>query len=168
MRLWIVESGHQPKCRNAGQREIGVIRIGHQRPLAADLARIRLGWQVAADANTAGSTYPDQNSLSVQFGTGSLSPYQPGAPARRPDRMRRGEARNGIGSCQSLLTLRQGSAVRWTPLEIMKAYVAAGAAAVHFEDQLHMLEKKCGHLGGKGSDFDIRARAQPGRGATCR
>ena len=58
MRLWIVESGHQPKCRNAGQREIGVIRIGHQRPLAADLARIRLGWQVAADAEYSGLDVP--------------------------------------------------------------------------------------------------------------
>ena len=54
------------------------------------------GWQVAADANTAGATYPDQSSLSVQFGTGSLSPYQPGAAARRPDRMRRGRRATGL------------------------------------------------------------------------
>src|SRR5918993_4506494 len=42
IRLRIVKSGDQSKCRNAGQREIGMVRIGHQGPDAADLARIRL------------------------------------------------------------------------------------------------------------------------------
>lgn len=105
------------------------------------------GWQVAADANTAGAMYPDQ----------SLYPANAG-----PDLCRR--INNALQRADQI-EHSEGSAERdwFAPIvadaeagfggplncfEIMKAYIAAGAAGVHFEDQL-AAEKKCGHLGGK-------------------
>jgi isocitrate lyase len=105
------------------------------------------GWQVAADANLVGGTYPDQ----------SLYPANSGpALARRIS--------NALLRADQIAHAEGGDDVYWLapivadaeagfggPLnafEIMKAYIEAGAAAVHFEDQLSS-EKKCGHLGGK-------------------
>jgi isocitrate lyase len=105
------------------------------------------GWQVAADANLAGGTYPDQ----------SLYPANSGpALARRINNAllradQIGQAEGGGGTHWLAPIVADAEAGFGGPLnafEIMKAYIDAGAAAVHFEDQLSS-EKKCGHLGGK-------------------
>ena len=105
------------------------------------------GWQVAADANLSGHTYPDQ----------SLYPAT-SAPALvkrlnnallRSDQIARAE---GDDSTQWLAPIvadaEAGFGGPLNAFELMKSFIEAGAAAVHFEDQLSS-EKKCGHLGGK-------------------
>jgi isocitrate lyase len=105
------------------------------------------GWQVAADANTAGAMYPDQ----------SLYPANAGPElCRRINRTlkRADEVEHSEGGAKRdwfLPIVADAEAGFGGPLnsyEIMKAYIEAGAAGVHFEDQLAS-EKKCGHLGGK-------------------
>ena len=105
------------------------------------------GWQVAADANVAGAMYPDQ----------SLYPANSGPElARRINRtFKRADeiehAEGGAGRDWFAPIVADAEAGFGGPLnafEIMKAYIEAGAAGVHFEDQLAS-EKKCGHLGGK-------------------
>jgi len=104
------------------------------------------GWQVAADANVAGQTYPDQ----------SLYPCD-SAPAlvRRLNaallRAMQVEAVEGRESDWLLPIVADAEAGFGGPLqayELMRAMIEAGAAGVHYEDQL-AAEKKCGHLGGK-------------------
>jgi isocitrate lyase len=106
------------------------------------------GWQVAADANVAGQTYPDQ----------SLYPAN-SAPALvrrlnqallRADQIEHAEG-NGTGRHWLAPIVADAEAGFGGPLnafELMRAMIEAGAAGVHFEDQLAS-EKKCGHLGGK-------------------
>jgi isocitrate lyase len=106
------------------------------------------GWQVAADANLAGATYPDQ----------SLYPAN-SAPALvrrlnnallRADQIEWAEG-NGDGRCwlaPIVADAEAGFGGALSSFELMKAMIEAGAAGVHFEDQLAS-EKKCGHLGGK-------------------
>jgi len=106
------------------------------------------GWQVAADANIAGQTYPDQ----------SLYPSN-SAPALvrrlnqallRADQIEHAEG-NGSGRHWLAPIVADAEAGFGGPLnafELMRAMIEAGAAGVHFEDQLAS-EKKCGHLGGK-------------------
>ncbi len=105
------------------------------------------GWQVAADANLAGETYPDQ----------SLYPASSGpALAQRINNalLRADQIAHAEGDDQTywlapiVADAEAGFGGPLNAFELMKAYVAAGAAAVHFEDQLSS-EKKCGHLGGK-------------------
>jgi isocitrate lyase len=105
------------------------------------------GWQVAADSNVSGSMYPDQ----------SLYPANSGPELAR-------KINKTLQRADQIEHLEGGAKRDWFapivadaeagfggPLncyEIMKAYIEAGAAGVHFEDQLAS-EKKCGHLGGK-------------------
>jgi isocitrate lyase len=105
------------------------------------------GWQVAADANLAAGTYPDQ----------SLYPANSGpALARRinnallrADQIDRVEGGEGVHWLAPIVAdAEAGFGGPLNAFELMKAYIEAGAAAVHFEDQLSS-EKKCGHLGGK-------------------
>jgi isocitrate lyase len=105
------------------------------------------GWQVAADANTAGAMYPDQ----------SLYPANAGPElCRRINRtlQRADQIEHAEGEAKRdwfVPIVADAEAGFGGPLncfEIMKAYIEAGAAGVHFEDQL-AAEKKCGHLGGK-------------------
>ncbi len=109
------------------------------------------GWQVAADANVSGHTYPDQ----------SLYPAS-SAPALvkrlnnallRADQIETSESGADSGDPTYWLApiVADAEAGFGGPLnafELMKSFIEAGAAAVHFEDQLSS-EKKCGHLGGK-------------------
>ncbi len=105
------------------------------------------GWQVAADANTAGAMYPDQ----------SLYPAN-AAPelCRRINRtlQRADQIEHAEGGAQRdwfvpiIADAEAGFGGPLNSFEIMKAFIEAGAAGVHFEDQLAS-EKKCGHLGGK-------------------
>ncbi len=105
------------------------------------------GWQVAADSNTASSMYPDQ----------SLYPAN-AAPelAKRINRtlQRADQIEHAEGGAQRdwfapiVADAEAGFGGKLNSFEIMKAFIEAGAAGVHFEDQL-AAEKKCGHLGGK-------------------
>ncbi len=105
------------------------------------------GWQVAADANVAGAMYPDQ----------SLYPANSGPDlARRINNAfkRSDEIEHAEGNVTRdwfvpiVADAEAGFGGALNVFEIMKAYIDAGAAGVHFEDQLAS-EKKCGHLGGK-------------------
>ena len=112
------------------------------------------GWQVAADANSAGEMYPDQ----------SLYPYD-SAPKLveamnnaliRADQIQHMETTEGKINTKDQIDYKMpiiadGEAGFGGPLnvfELTKKFIRAGAAGVHFEDQLAS-EKKCGHMGGK-------------------
>jgi isocitrate lyase len=105
------------------------------------------GWQVAADSNGSGHTYPDQ----------SLYPADSGPElCRRINRalMRADQIEHAEGGSKRdwfvpiIADAEAGFGGPLNVFEVMKAYIDAGAAGVHFEDQLAS-EKKCGHLGGK-------------------
>ena len=129
-------------------RALGAMTGGQAVQMAkAGLEAIYLsGWQVAADANVAGQTYPDQ----------SLYPSD-SAPAlvRRLNaalmRAMQVEAAEGRQADWLLPIVADAEAGFGGPLhayELMRGMIEAGAAGVHYEDQLAS-EKKCGHLGGK-------------------
>src|SRR5258708_2473580 len=105
------------------------------------------GWQAAADANDAGQMYPDQ----------SLYPANsvPNLVRRinqsliRADQVHHSEGKNGIHWFAPMLADAEAGFVgNLNAFELMEAMIEAGAAGVHFEDQLSSA-KKCGHLGGK-------------------
>lgn len=110
------------------------------------------GWQVAADANNAGQTYPDQ------------SLYPVSSVPQVVEKINNAFTRQDQIQTMERLSGQETTSIDWFmpivadaeagfggPLnvfELMKAMISAGAAGVHFEDQLSS-EKKCGHLGGK-------------------
>lgn len=106
------------------------------------------GWQVAADANLSGQTYPDQ----------SLYPANsvPAVVRRINNALARADqidvATNGTATKEWFAPIvadaEAGFGGPLNAFELMKGMIAAGAAGVHWEDQLSS-EKKCGHLGGK-------------------
>jgi isocitrate lyase len=105
------------------------------------------GWQVAADANLASSTYPDQSlypANSVPQVVRRLS-----NALLRADQIDWSEGRNGTEWLAPIVAdAEAGFGGPLNAYELMRAMIEAGAAGVHFEDQL-AAEKKCGHLGGK-------------------
>ncbi|HKV71041.1 MAG TPA: isocitrate lyase [Gemmatimonadales bacterium] len=106
------------------------------------------GWQVAADANLSGQTYPDQSlypSNSVPALVKRLN-----QALMRADQIERAESGHaGIDWYAPILAdAEAGFGGPLHAFELMKQMIDAGAAGVHFEDQLAS-EKKCGHLGGK-------------------
>ena len=105
------------------------------------------GWQVAADANTAGTMYPDQSLYPANAGPELCKRIN--NALQRADQIEHSEG--GASRDWFAPIVADAEAGFGGPLncfEIMKAYIAAGAAGVHYEDQLAS-EKKCGHLGGK-------------------
>jgi isocitrate lyase len=105
------------------------------------------GWQVAADANGSGHTYPDQSLYPANAGP-QLAKRINNA-LMRADQITRAEGDDSLDWLVPIVAdAEAGFGGPLNAFEIMKAYIEAGAAAVHFEDQLSS-EKKCGHLGGK-------------------
>ncbi|ARQ56847.1 isocitrate lyase [Rhizobium sp. Kim5] len=107
------------------------------------------GWQVAADANTASAMYPDQSLYPANAGPELAKRIN--RTLQRADQIETSEG-NGLSVdtwfAPIVADAEAGFGGPLNAFEIMKAYIEAGAAGVHFEDQLAS-EKKCGHLGGK-------------------
>src|SRR6266436_345271 len=105
------------------------------------------GWQVAADANLSGEMYPDQ-SLYPADSVPSLV-RRINKALQRADQTHYSEQKNAINWFVPLIAdAEAGFGGNLNAFELMKAMIEAGAACVHFEDQLSSA-KKCGHLGGK-------------------
>jgi len=134
---------------NAPVRALGAL-TGNQamQQVKAGLKAIYLsGWQVAADANLSGQMYPDQS----LYASNSV----PDVVRRINNTLRRADelhAAEGDFSTHWMAPIvadaEAGHGGALHAYELMKALIEAGAAGVHFEDQL-AAEKKCGHLGGK-------------------
>jgi isocitrate/methylisocitrate lyase len=104
------------------------------------------GWQVAADANLASHTYPDQ-SLYPANSVPSVVRRINNA-LQRADQIAWAEGRHADTMAPIVADAEAGFGGTLNAFELMKSMIEAGAAGVHFEDQLAS-EKKCGHLGGK-------------------
>ena len=105
------------------------------------------GWQVAADANTAGQMYPDQSLYPVDSVPNVVRRIN--NALRRAEQIAHSEGGDGTYWMAPIVAdAEAGFGGALNAYELMKAMIEAGAAGVHFEDQLAS-EKKCGHLGGK-------------------
>ncbi|MBA2627219.1 MAG: isocitrate lyase [Gemmatimonadales bacterium] len=106
------------------------------------------GWQVAADANLAGQTYPDQSLYPANSVPAMVRRIN--QALLRADEIQSVEGRAGerYWYAPIVADAEAGFGGPLNAFELMKSMIEAGAAGVHFEDQLSS-EKKCGHLGGK-------------------
>jgi isocitrate lyase len=105
------------------------------------------GWQVAADANLAGHMYPDQSLYPANSVPAVVKRIN--QTLQRADQIDTLEGKNGTYWFAPIVAdAEAGFGGPLNAFELMKAMIEAGAAGVHFEDQLAS-EKKCGHLGGK-------------------
>ncbi|MEE8456875.1 MAG: isocitrate lyase [Acidimicrobiia bacterium] len=105
------------------------------------------GWQVAADANLAGSVYPDQSLYPANSGPDLVKRIN--NALRRADEIEWSEGNDSTEWMVPIIAdAESGFGGPLNVFELTKAFIRAGAAAVHLEDQLSS-EKKCGHMGGK-------------------
>ncbi len=105
------------------------------------------GWQVAADANLAGQTYPDQSLYPANSAPALV--HRIVSALRRADQIAWSGGDDGTWWMAPVVAdAEAGFGGPLNAFELMKAMIEAGAAGVHFEEQLAS-EKKCGHLGGK-------------------
>jgi isocitrate lyase len=105
------------------------------------------GWQVAADGNTTGHTYPDQSLYPVDSVPTLVRRIN--RALQRADQIEHAESRNGhYWFAPIVADAEAGFGGPLNAFELTKALIEAGASAVHFEDQTAS-EKKCGHMGGK-------------------
>jgi isocitrate lyase len=106
------------------------------------------GWQVAADANLAAEVYPDQSLYPVNSAPALVRRLN--NALRRADQIEwsEGSANGRYWLAPIVADAEAGFGGALNAFELMKGFIEAGAAGVHFEDQLAS-EKKCGHLGGK-------------------
>jgi isocitrate lyase len=142
-RLWELLQREQPT------RALGALTGGQAvQMIKAGLEAVYLsGWQVAADGNLSGQTYPDQ-SLYPANSVPALVKRLNNA-LLRADQIDWSEGRNGTHWLAPIVAdAEAGFGGPLNAYELMRSMIEAGAAGVHYEDQLAS-EKKCGHLGGK-------------------
>jgi isocitrate lyase len=143
VRLWNLLQSEQPTIALGaltGNQAVQAARAG----LSAIYCS---GWQVAADANAAGEMYPDQSLYPVNSVPALVQRIN--NALSRLDQIESLEGRGGAHWYLPIVAdAEAGFGGPLNVFELMKAMIAAGAAGVHFEDQLSS-EKKCGHLGGK-------------------
>ena len=142
-RLWELLRRDEPV------RALGALTGGQAvQMVRAGLEAIYLsGWQVAADGNLSGATYPDQ-SLYPANSVPALVKRLNNA-LLRADQIDWAEDRNGTHWLAPIVAdAEAGFGGPLNAYELMRSMIEAGAAGVHYEDQLAS-EKKCGHLGGK-------------------
>jgi isocitrate lyase len=142
-RLWDLLGSPEPV------RALGAMTGGQAvQMVRAGLRAIYLsGWQVAADANLAGQTYPDQSLYPANSAPALVRRIN--AALMRADQIDVCEGRNGTYWFAPIVAdAEAGFGGSLNAFELMKSMIEAGAGGVHFEDQLAS-EKKCGHLGGK-------------------
>ena len=142
------------QLRNAGPEDythaLGAL-TGNQavQQVKAGLKAIYLsGWQVAADANTSGNTYPDQSLYPVNSVPTVVRRIN--NALLRADQIEFSEGKQSVEDwlVPIVADAEAGFGGPLNAYELMKSMIGAGAAGVHWEDQLAS-EKKCGHLGGK-------------------
>lgn len=105
------------------------------------------GWQVAADANLSGHMYPDQSLYPANSVPSVVKRIN--QALQRADQIHHSEGDNSVDWFAPIVAdAEAGFGGQLNCFELMKGMIEAGAAGVHFEDQLSS-EKKCGHLGGK-------------------
>jgi isocitrate lyase len=104
------------------------------------------GWQVAADANLSGQTYPDQSLYPANSVPAVVQRIN--NALRRADQIAWSDGREADFLAPIVADAEAGFGGPLNAYELMHSMIAAGAAGVHWEDQLAS-EKKCGHLGGK-------------------
>jgi len=142
-RLWQLlntESHVQALGAMTGNQAIQQVRAGLQAIYVS-------GWQVAADANDAGQMYPDQSLYPADSVPNLVRRIN--QALTRADQIHHAESKNGMYWFAPLIAdAEAGFGGNLNAFELMKAMIEAGAACVHFEDQLSSA-KKCGHLGGK-------------------
>jgi isocitrate lyase len=142
-RLWNLLQRDEPV------RALGAMTGGQAvQMVKAGLEAIYLsGWQVAADANAAGSTYPDQSLYPANSAPQLVKRLN--NALQRADQIDWSEGRNGTHWYAPILAdAEAGFGGPLNAYELMRSMIEAGAGGVHYEDQLAS-EKKCGHLGGK-------------------
>jgi isocitrate lyase len=106
------------------------------------------GWQVAADANRAGETYPDQSLYPATSAPALVRRLNKALQRADQIEWAEGSANGRYWLAPIVADAEAGFGGALNAFELMRAFIEAGAAGVHYEDQLAS-EKKCGHLGGK-------------------